>query len=299
MNRLESMGVFLTVVEEGGFTAASRKLRMPVATVSRKVAELEAHLKVQLFVRTTRRVLPSRMGESYYRDCKRVLTDLQDAEKAVTGEDIAPRGKLTLTAPLVFGRVHMAPLLAEFLALYPDIAARLVLADSILDLQDERIDLALRIGRLPDSSMHAVTLGQVRRVTLASPLYLARHGTPRHPRELTAHSCIAFSATDGTTQWDYLEEGKQRRIAVQPRLTVTSAEAAIAAAQAGLGVTRALSYQVESAAAQKQVSLLLRKFEPKPLPVSLVFMTDRQMPRKLRAFIDFAGPKLKAALASR
>jgi DNA-binding transcriptional LysR family regulator len=298
VDRFEAIAIFIAVHEEGGFSAAARRLRMPLATVSRKVSELERALSVRLFSRSTRKVVPTEGGLVFYRSCRRILEDLEAAERAAAGEYLAPRGELVITAPNVFGRLHMVALIAEFLDTYPEIEVKLELADRVLSLLDAHVDLALRIGDLPDSSMVAVRIGEVRRVACASPRYLARRGLPTHPSELAAHDCVAFANLDGQREWAFWVSGRRVGFQVRPRLTVTTAEAAIDAAIAGAGITRVLSYQVAQAVAARNLSIILRGFEPAPIPVNLVHSGGRPIARKLRAFLDFAIARLRARLAA-
>jgi DNA-binding transcriptional LysR family regulator len=296
MGRFESLKVFVTVVEAGGFSAASRRLNMPLASVSRKVAELERHLKVRLLDRSTRRVRPSDGGASFYRACRRILDDLAEAERTAAGEYASPRGELAVTAPIVFGRLHLLPVICDFLAAYPEITVRLQLSDRILDLAEEEIDAAVRIGDLPASSLIAVRLGEVRRVVCASPAYVEKRGTPTHPRELAGHDCISFASFEAPRAWTFREGGASVDHAIAPRLTVNSAEAAIDAALHGPGLTRVLSYQVAAAVAKGELVILLADFEPRPMPVHLVHGGGRPVPRKLQALVDFAAPRLRARL---
>jgi DNA-binding transcriptional LysR family regulator len=298
MDRFDSMRVFAAIVEEGGLSAAARKLHLPVSTVSRKMNELEAHLGARLLTRSTRSVAPTRIGEQFHIDCRRILDELEDAEKAAAHETGVPRGALTLTAPLVFGRLHAAPLLAEFLVAYPEINATLILSDSILDLREQRIDLAIRIGSLPSNALKAQSVGEVRWIACASPAYVQAHGMPRHPRDLLSHATISFTNFRQPEVWTFRENGSALRAAIRPRLMVTSAEAAIAAALSGLGITFSLSYQVADALADGDLVELLGVFAPKPVQVSLVHAEGLRMPSKLRAFLDFAAPRLRAALAA-
>ncbi|NJM29726.1 MAG: LysR family transcriptional regulator [Rhizobiales bacterium] len=296
MDRFESMSVYAAIVEEGGFSAAARKLRMPVATVSRKLSELEAYLKVQLLTRTTRKVTATQQGEQFYRDCRRILSELAEAERTAAGEYGSPRGELVVTAPLVFGRLHVMPVVNAFLAAYREITIRLVFSDRILSLQDEHLDVAVRIGELPASTMKAMRIGEVTRIVCAAPKYIAKNGMPLYPRELAGHDCVAFSNMDGPEGWDFREEGNVSRYPVKARMIVNSAEAAINAAIAGTGITRVLSYQAAAALRNGSLERLLAPFEPEPLPVSLAYQGGKAMAQKLRAFIDFAAPRIKARL---
>ena len=296
MNQLESMNVLLAVVDAGSLSAAGRKLGMPLATVSRKVSELEAALGTRLLIRSTRQLALTESGHGYVAACRRILEEVGEAERNAAGEYQSPRGELVVTAPVVFGRLHVLPMLVEFLQAYPEVNARLALGDRIVNLLDEHVDLALRIGTLPDSGMVAAGLGSLRRVACASPAYLARAGTPRHPRELGAHSCVSFDALSAGSTWRFEGKGTETVVSVTPRLTVSTAEAAIDAAVAGLGVTCVLSYQAEAALRTGKLALVLEAFEPAPIPVSLVYSSQGRLPLKLRALLDFAAPRLRTRL---
>jgi DNA-binding transcriptional LysR family regulator len=297
MDRLQSMATLLAAVEAGSLSAASRKLGMPLATVSRKVSELEAHLRTRLVNRTSRRLTLTDAGRSYIAACKRILEDIDEAERAAAGEYTDPRGDLMITAPIVFGRVHVLPVAIEFLKSYPDIDIRVVLADRVVNLVEDDVDLAVRIGDLPDSSLIATRVGSIRHVVCASPAYFAVRGTPRSPGELSAHDCITFDGLMSPNNWKF-EAGKSTvTVAIHSRLTVNTAEAAIDAAIAAIGVTRILSYQVAGALRAGTLALALRRFEPAPWPVNLVYAGQGLLPLKLRAFLDFAAPRLKARLA--
>jgi DNA-binding transcriptional LysR family regulator len=297
MDRLESMSTLMAAVEAGSLSAASRKLGMPLATVSRKVSELEAHLRTRLVTRTSRRLTLTDAGRSYVAACKRILEDIAEAERAAAGEYSAPRGDLIITVPIVFGRVHVLPVAIEFLKAYPDIDIRVVLADRVVNLQEDDVDLAVRIGELPDSSLIATRVGSIRHVICGSPAYFAARGTPKSPGELSAHDCITFDGLMSPDGWKFVVGKSIVSVAIRSRLTVNTAEAAIDAAVAAVGVTRVLSYQVASALRAGTLVLALRKFEPAPWPVSLVHAGQGLLPLKLRAFLDFAAPRLKARLA--
>jgi len=290
------MSVFAAVVAAGSFSAAARRLRMPLPTVSRKVAELEAHLRVRLLTRSTRQLVLTDAGADYLAACQRILEQVAAAERTAAGEHQAPRGELAVTAPIVLGRLHLLPLVAEFLARFPQINIELRLADRSLQLHDEHLDLAVRVGELPDSSLVAVRVGAVREVVCASPAYLAQHGTPRQPAELAHHDCISFGVLSSGSGWSFGSGRDRRNVAPRTRLAVNTAEAAIDAAIAGVGLTRVLSYQVAGAVQSGTLSLVLRKFEPAPIPVSLVHLRQPLEPAKLRAFLDFAAPRLKSRL---
>ncbi|MEP6504620.1 MAG: LysR family transcriptional regulator [Betaproteobacteria bacterium] len=296
MDRLDAMGVFLAVVDGGSLSAASRRLDMPLATVSRKLAELESHLGARLVNRSTRKLALTDPGLAYERACRRILDDVEAAERAVAGEYDAPRGELVVTAPLAFGRLHVLPLLAPFLRGHTEVDVRLALGDRIAHLLDEHVDVALRIGQLPDSRLSAIGLGALRRVVCASPAYLKAHGTPRTPADLGAHACITFDA-QSQNSWTFAEAADAAP-PLRPRLVVNTAEAAVDAAVAGIGLTRVLSYQADPARRAKQLRIVLEKFEPPPVPVSLVFDAQQRVASKLRAFLDFAAPRLRERIAA-
>lgn len=296
MDRLDAMSILLVAVDEGSLSAAARRLGTPLATVSRKVADLETHLKTRLLNRTARRLTLTDAGRSYIIACRRILEQVDEAERAAAGEYSTPRGGLVITAPIVFGRLHILPLVLEFLAAYPEVNVQLVQSDRVIDLLEDHVDLAVRIGELPDSSLMAVKLGAIRRVICASPAYFAAHGVLKVPAGLAAHCCIAFGGMSAGNAWAFGTGRAAMDMAIQPRLVLNTAEAAIDAAIAGAGVTRVLSYQVAAAVRDGRLMLALEKFEPAPWPVSLVHAGQGMLPQKLRAFLDFAAPRLKAAL---
>ena len=296
MDRFESMSVLVAVVEAGSLSAASRTLGMPLATVSRKVSELEAHLKTRLLHRSTRRLSLTESGRSYFEACKRILEDVGETERAALGEYRAPRGELVITAPIVFGRLHLLPVVAEFLKTHPEIDVRMVLADQMLNLLEQHLDLALRIGTLPDSSLIAVPLGAIRRVVCACPAYFVEHGWPKRPDDLAKLDCITFEGLMAPSVWHFAKGKGDVKVNIHSRLVVNTAEAAIDAAIAGVGVTRVLSYQIADALSRGALAIALEKFEPEPMPVSLVHAGGRLLPIKLRAFLDFAAPRLRASL---
>lgn len=296
MDRLESMSTLLAAVEAGSLSAASRKLGMPLATVSRKVLELEAHLRTRLVNRTSRRLTLTDAGRSYVAACQRILEQIDEAERAAGGEYIAPRGGLIITAPIVFGRLHVLPVASDFLRAYPDIDIRIVLADRVANLHEDDIDVALRIGTLPDSSLVATRIGMIRQVVCGSPDYFARRTIPNTPDELRDHECITFDGLMSPDEWKFAVDGTPATTRIHSRLVVNTAEAAIDAAIASVGVTRVLSYQVASALRAGALVLALEKFEPAPWPVSLVYAGQGLLPLKVRAFLDFAAPRLKTRL---
>lgn len=294
MDRLESMSILLAVVDAGSLSAAARRLGMPLATVSRKVAALETHLNTRLLHRTTRQLSLTEAGLSYVAACRRILEEISEAERTATGEYAAPKGELTITAPVVFGRLHIVPVVAAFLAHYPDIEIKLVLTDRVLHLMEEQVDVAVRIGDLPDSSFMATRVGTVRRVVCASPGYLATHGAPTAPGDLAAHACISFEVLESGRAWVFGTGKVTQSVPVHSRLAVNTVDAAIAAATLGAGVIRVLSYQVMDALRDDRLRVVLEPFEAAPLPVSLLHKGQTPLPLKLRAFLDFVTPLLRA-----
>ena len=298
MDRLEAMSILVEAIEAGSLSAAGRRLRMPLATVSRKVSELEAHLKTRLLKRSSRKLSLTDAGESYVAAVRRILDAVGEAERGASGEYRAPQGELVVSAPILFGRLHVLPVAVEFLEAYPDIDMRFVFLDRIVNLLDERVDLAVRIGELPDSTLLAMRVGSIRRVVCASPRYLAKRGTPRTPGQLRDHDCVTFEGFAGSGTWSFGTAKKPEAVAIRSRLVINTAEAAVDAAVAGLGLTRVLSYQAASAMRAGALEVVLREFEPPPWPVSLVYTGGPFLPLKVRVFIDFAAPRLKAMLAN-
>jgi len=296
MDRLEAMSIVLAVAEAGSLSAAARRLNTPPATASRKITELEEHLRAKLFDRSARKLMLTDSGLSYVAALKRILADLSEADRAAAGEYTKPTGELIVTAP-VLGRLHLIPILAEFLRAYPDIDIRLVLVDRILSLPEDHVDVALRVGTLPDSRLVAQRLGTVRRVVCASPADLEAHGTPKTPDDLAAHDCIIYDGFLGQDVWKFVRDGAEVAITVQPRLIVSTLEAAYDAARAGIGLTQAFSYHVAAAVGAGTLTTVLDEFQLPTQPVSIVYAAGRFLPIKLRAFLDFAVPRLRARLA--
>jgi DNA-binding transcriptional LysR family regulator len=290
------MNILVSVVETGSFTAAGKRLGMPLPTVSRKLAELESHLGTRLLARSTRRLGLTDAGKDYVTACKRILEEIGDADRKAAGEYAAPKGELVLAAPIVFGRLHVVPVVAAFLGTYPDIDVRLALSDRNVQFLDDHIDLAVRIGALRDSSMMATQVGSVRRVVCGSPKYFAAHGIPKKPSDISKLSCVTFDILGPSASWSFEKGRGIKTIPVRSRLSVNTAEAALDAAIAGTGVTRVLSYQAARAVAEGSLQVVLESFEPEPLPVSLLHPAQPLMPQKIRSFIDFAVPFLRKSL---
>jgi len=290
MDRLETMTILLRVVDRGSFSAASRDLGVPLATVSRKVNELEAHLGTKLLVRTTRKVALTDVGSAYVASTRRILDEIDETERIAAGEFHVPRGELILTAPILFGRLHILPIVTEFLAAYPQINVRMLLTDRNLHLIEDHVDMAVRIGPLPDSTMIGTRVGLMRTVVCASPKLLAEQGVPKSPEDLAGLPCVNFELLSPASAWPYMP--------IRPRLSVTTAEAAVWAAAQGLGVTRVLHYQCADAINDGSLRIILANFEVEPLPVHLLHAARGALPAKLRVFLDFAAGRLRKSLSS-
>jgi DNA-binding transcriptional LysR family regulator len=298
MDRLEAMSIVLAVVEAGSLSGAARRMKTPLATISRKVSELESHLHTKLFRRSSRKLVPTDAGSSYVAACKRILADINEAERAASGEYTAPTGELIVTAPVGLGRLHLIPVLTDFFKAYPQIDMRLVLSDRIFSLLEEHVDVALRNGELPDSNLIALRVGTIHRIVCASPAYLKARGTPRTPNELAGHDCISYAGFFGPDAWTFARDKTNVAVPVHSRLVVGSVEEACDAACAGIGITIAFSFHVRAALDAGTLTTLLDNFQPPALPVSLVYTADRFLPIKVRAFLDFAAPRLRARLAT-
>jgi DNA-binding transcriptional LysR family regulator len=296
VDRLEAMNILVSVVETGSFTAAGKRLGVPLPTVSRKLAELESHLSARLLTRSTRRLALTEAGKDYVAACRRILAEISDAERKAAGEFVSPKGELALTAPIVFGRLHVVPVAAAFLATYSDIGVRLVLSDRNAQLLDDHFDLAVRVGALRDSAMIATQVGTVRWVVCGSPRYFAAHGTPRKPADLSALACVTFDLRGQSASWKFGRGKASKSVPIRSRFSVNTAEAALDAAILGAGVTRVLSYQAAKAIKDGGLQIVLEQFEPEPLPVSILHSEQTFMPQKIRSFIDFAVPLLRKKL---
>lgn len=298
MDRFEAMSLLVAVTERGSLSEAGRALQMPLATLSRKISELEALLGTRLLVRTTRKLTLTDAGVSYLAAARRIIEQVEEAEREAAGEFTMPKGELALTAPMMFGRLHVLPVVADFLTAFPEITVRFILADRNVDLVDDRVDMALRIGRLPDSSMVATKVGTLRTVTCAAPSLLAARGKPCRPTELQGFPCVAVDTPMPSPSWRFRNPHSSAGldVTVVPRLTVTNPEAAAQAAMCGVGVARLLHYQVVDAVRRGDLEIILDKYELEPAPVHLVHASRGQMPLKMRRFLDYAAPRLRHAL---
>jgi DNA-binding transcriptional LysR family regulator len=298
MDRFEAMATLLAVVDAGSLSAASRRLRTPLATVSRRLSELEAHLKTRLLNRSSRRLTLTDAGAAYIAACRSILDQIEEAEHVASGEYRSPTGELAVTASMLLGRRHVVPVAAAFLDAYPQVMLRLRLTDRLVNLQEEHLDVGIRIGALPDSTMMTRQVGSVRQVVCASPGYLACRGHPATPQDLSAHDCVSFMGFTDPEAWTFPIGGKNVPVAVRSRLVVDAAEAVLDAAIAGAGITRLYSYHVADAVRDGRLEVLFTGFEPRPMPVNIVYLGGGLVPLKVRAFIDFAAPQLRARLAA-
>lgn len=298
MDRLDAMRVFVAVAATGSLSAAARQLGAPLTTVNRKLMALEQQVGVRLITRTTRRLALTEPGRRYLEACRRVIADLDEAERSLLGEHGEARGELSVSAPVVFGRLHVLPVIAEFLRAFPQIDIRLLLLDRNVDLIEEGQDIAVRIGVLPDSTLIATRVGTIRRVVCASPAYLKTRGVPQAPEDLAQHDCITFTALAQPDRWVFPGDRGERRIPIHSRVVVNTAEAAVDAAVAGLGITCVLSYQAARPVADGALQLLLEGDEPPALPVSVIHREARLPPAKVRQFVSFAAMRLRQNLAA-
>jgi DNA-binding transcriptional LysR family regulator len=294
MDRLQAMSAFVSVVDCGGFASASRKLNLSPPVVTRAVAELEERLGLRLLTRTTRVVRVTEAGARFADDCRRILAEIDAAEVAASGTHAAARGTLLLTAPVLFGHLYVTPVLVDYLKQCPEVDAQCLFVDRIVNLDEEGVDVAIRIGELPDSSLQAVKVGRVRRVLVASPGYLAAQGRPERPQDLERHTLISAGGGSMGADWRFVDQGKALVQPVQARMRTTSNDSAIAAAVAGLGITRLLSYQVAEQLRLGSLEILLQHFEPPPLPIHVVHREGRRATQKVRGFIDLAVDRLRA-----
>ena len=282
MDRIEAMQTFVAVADLKGFAPAARKLHLSPPAVTRLIAALEEHLGARLLQRTTRTVALTDAGARYLERARRILADIEEAELAAEGERSRPTGRLVVSAPVGFGRLHVSPVMSAYLKRYPEVSAELRLEDRLVSLVEDGVDLAVRIGHLPDSSLVARQVGSMRRIVVASPAYLKAHGEPKTPEAVASHQIIRF----GAGEWRFVRDGRDLEIAVTPRLATNNADAAIQCAEAGGGLTRVMAYQATAAVKRGRLKIVLQSFEQPPLPIHMVYPTSRLLSAKVRAFID-------------
>ncbi len=298
MDKLEAMAIFVEVVDRGTLSAAARYLNIPLPTLSRKLGELENHLGTRLLVRTTRRLELTDAGADYLQASKRILEQVNDADRGAIGEYVTPKGELLITAPLTLGRLHVLPIVNAFLAQYPDVNVRLALSDARLELITEHIDVAVRIGPAGSSNLCSTHIGQIRWMVVASPAFLDRYGAPQTPADLAARPCVGVDHGNLSTHWRFRHpaSGMAQNIPIHARLAPTSAEAAVDAAIAGVGLTQVLHYQAADALLAGKLCVVLADYEAEPMPLSLVYNALARLPLKVRSFLDFATPRLKETI---
>ena len=295
MDKLHLINVFVAVVDTNGFAGAARKLSISPPAVTRAINELESHLGVRLLTRTTRVVRVTDAGLRYVTDCRRILAEITEADESVGGVNSAPRGRLSLTAPVLFGAKFITPIVTDYLQRYQEMSASCLFLDRVVNMIDEGMDVAVRIGELPDSSLQAVLVGHVRRIICASPKYLEKHGIPKNPDDLQSHVLISASAVTPTQEWRLMVNGVPSIIKIQPRLTTSTNDSAVAAVESGVGLVRLMSFQVADQLRDGKLKVVLGEFEPPALPVHVVPDHEgRHATRKARTFLDMAIERLRA-----
>jgi DNA-binding transcriptional LysR family regulator len=286
MDRIDAMQAFVAVADLHGFAPAARKLGLSPSAVTRLIAALEDRLGARLLQRTTRQVALTDIGARYLERARRILADVEEAEGAAEGERIRPSGRLVVSAPVGFGRLHVSPVMSAYLKRYPEVSSELRLADRMINLVEDGVDLAVRIGHLADSTLVARHVGEMRRIVVASSGYLEAHGEPKTPEAVASHETIQFGATAAPPDWRFVRDGSEVRVTPAPRFITNSSDAAIQYAEAGGGLTRVMFYQAADALRGGRLRIVLAKFEQPPLPIHLVYPTSRLLSAKVRTFID-------------
>jgi DNA-binding transcriptional LysR family regulator len=286
MDRIDAMQAFVAVADQQGFAPAARKLGLSPSNVTRLIAALEDRLGARLLQRTTRQVALTDAGARYLERARRILADVEEAESSAQDERTRPGGRLVISAPIGFGRLHVSPLVSAYLKRYPEVLAELRLSDRMINLVEEGVDLAIRIGHLPDSTLVARQVGEMRRIVVASRDYLARRGEPKTPAALASHETIQFGAMTAAPDWRFVDDGREVRVATTPRFSTNSADAAIQYAEAGGGLTRVLAYQAAESLKAQRLKIVLAAFEQPALPIHIVYPTSRLLSAKVRTFID-------------
>jgi DNA-binding transcriptional LysR family regulator len=282
MDRLDAMAAFVAVADLQGFAPAARKLGLSPSGVTRLVAALEDRLGARLLQRTTRSVTLTDVGARYLQRARRILADVEEAEISAQAERMAPSGRLVVSAPIGFGRLHVSPVMSAYLKRYPEVSGELRLSDRMINLVEDGVDLAVRIGHLADSSLVARYVGDMRRIVVASTDYLARRGEPKTPADVAGHDTIQF----GTSDWHFVEDGREVRVACTPRFITNSADAALLHAEQDGGLTRVMAYQAADAIRDGRLKVVLAQFEQPPLPIHIVYPTSRLLSAKVRTFVD-------------
>jgi DNA-binding transcriptional LysR family regulator len=286
MDRIDAMAAFVAVADLQGFAPAARKLGLSPSGVTRLIAALEDRLGARLLQRTTRSVTLTDVGARYLERARRILADVEEAEISAQAERTQPSGRLVVSAPIGFGRIHVSPIMSAYLKCYPEVSGELRLSDRMINLVEDGVDLAVRIGHLADSSLVARSVGDMRRIVVASKDYLKQRGEPKAPAEISTHDTIQFGALSAASDWHFVEDGREVRVACTPRFITNSADAAIWHAEQGGGLTRVLAYQAAEAIAAGRLKIVLAKFEQPLLPIHLVYPTSRLLSAKVRTFVD-------------
>lgn len=297
MNRFHLMTVFVAVAEEQGFAAAARRLRMSPPAVTRAIASLEERLGVRLLARTTRLVRTTDAGSRYLEDARRILLEADEADEAAAGINATPRGHLAVTAPVLFGKIYVMPIITAYQMTFKETTVSALFVDRVVNLVDEGLDVGVRIGALPDSSLRAIRVGQVRRVVCASPAYLKQHGTPKIPADLAQHPLIAATSVSAGAEWSFAKGKEKIGVRLSPRILVNTNDGALEAARSGFGLTRLISYQVANELAAGTLKAVLTDYEEASLPVHVIHREGRHGSAKVRSFVDLAVERLRADTA--
>ncbi len=297
MDRFHAMNVFVAVAEHASFAKAARELHMSRPSVTRAIAALEDSVGAELLVRTTRTVALSQAGERYLNDCRRILEAVAEADASASGSYTTPKGRLVITAPVMFGRLHVAPVIHSFLQREPEVHAHALFLDRVVNLVEEGFDIGVRIGHLEDSALRATRVGEVTPWIVASPSYLDTHGEPKTPRELTSHTLLTYNGFSNRLHWQF-GGAKPIKISVTPRLLINDTHTTISLVEEGLGLARVLSYQAGAGIANGSLVRVLTPWEPKPVPVHLIYPGGRRTPARTRAFLTHATEALRARAAS-
>ncbi len=297
MDRFHVMAVFVAVAEEESFSAAGRRLRMSPPAVTRAVADLEERLGVRLLTRTTRLVRTTDAGARYLEDARSILHEADEADEAAAGINAMPRGHLAVTAPMLFGTLYVMPIITAHQRTFRETTLSALFVDRVVNLIDEGLDVGLRIGSLPDSSLRAIRVGQVRRVICAAPGYLKKHGLPKTPTDLAGHQIIAATAVSAGSEWTFVNGKQKIGVKLNPRILVNTNDGALEAAKDGFGLTRLISYQVASELASGKLKTVLSEYEGAPLPIHVIHREGRHGSAKVRSFVDLAVEKLRANTA--
>ncbi|MDO8418170.1 MAG: LysR family transcriptional regulator [Agitococcus sp.] len=296
MDKLHLMTVFVAVAEEESFAGGSRRLAMSPPAVTRCIAALESRLGVKLLDRTTRYVRVTEAGERYLDDARRIIAEVDEADDAVVGINATPKGHLTVTAPVLFGRMYVTPLMVDYLNLYPEMDISALYLDRVVNMMEEGVDVGIRIGELPDSTMKALKVGYVRRVLCAAPDYVQRQGLPQSPDQLMQHTIISASSISPSVEWKFKQNSEITTIRIKPRLVVTTNDAAIEAASTGFGITRLMSYQIAPQLANNTLQIILSEYELAPLPVHVIHREGRHKSARVRSFVDLMVEGLRTGL---